>query len=362
MSKTKRFFIFAIVAGLVFGTCFAMGAGFSKLALKNTPNKTIEEAESPAIEDGERTNILFLGVDARPGETKARSDTMIFASIDPKLKKVALVSIPRDTRVEVKGSPLNKICTANLFGGPKLAVAKVEELLSVDIDYYVQMNFNGFEEIVDTLGGVDMDVEQRMYKPSEGIDLQPGEQRLDGHDALAFVRFRGYVMGDIDRTSHQQEFIKALAQEMLKPKTIVKLPALIKQTNKYVKTDMGVGDMLKMAKWAPGFNGESIVSQTLPGYFYDEIDSRGTLMQSYWVADADIAEDLLDNIFEGKTIAAVVDVPVSQTRKVVKQIDEPTNEQESKDSEVVDEKNVADNEERNWERSKLPSPGHDIGV
>ncbi|MEA1961832.1 MAG: LCP family protein [Bacillota bacterium] len=367
MRKITAFFKYALVAGIIFGACFAIGAGSTHFLLQHQGENLADDGEESTIIDGERTNILFLGVDARPGETNSRSDTMIFASIDPKLKKVAVVSIPRDTRIDVPGSPLDKICTANMVGGPEMAVSKVEELLGTEIKYYVEMDFNGFEDIIDTLGGVEIDVQERMYKPSEGIDLYAGQQQLDGHDALAFVRYRDYVFGDIDRTSHQQEFIKALAQEVLKAKTVVKLLALAKQANKYIDTNMGLGDMVKMASWAPGFNSESIYSQTLPGYFFDETDSNGTLLQSYWVADLSLLGDLIDNTFEGKTVAAMVNVPVSYTNKVVKQV-EPL---ESEDEEDTDEEDpeetretqtASNDDERNWERSRLPSPGHGVGI
>ena len=188
-----------------------------------------------------------------------------------------------------------------------MAMKTVEELLGEKIDYYVEIDFKGFEKIVDTLGGVTLNVERRMYKPSEGIDLHPGVQKLNGLDALAFVRFRDYVMGDIERTAHQQTFLKALAGEVLKPKTIVKLPALIREANLCVDTNLRLSTMLKMASWAPGFNSKSIISQTLPGSFLDERDSQGNLLQSFWLADSDQKGKLLDQMFQGQTVAVVMD-------------------------------------------------------
>lgn len=344
MRKVKLFFKFMMVAGLVFGVSFVIGASLQSFLLGRFTNNATT-ATGPKIAEGERTNILLLGVDARAGETKSRTDTIILASIDPKLNKVALVSIPRDTQIEIEGSPTDKINSANVVGGPELTVEKVSELIGEDIDYYVEMDFKGFERIVDTLGGVDINVDQRMYKPSEGIDLQAGQQRLTGEQALGFVRYRGYVMGDIDRTAHQQAFLKALGKEVLKAKNIVKLPSLVREINRNINTNLNLSEMLKMATWAPGFNSKSIIAQTLPGYFLDKRDAYGNLTQSYWVADLEKTQGLLEKMLAGETVAVLSEAPSGGS----KQTDDTRTESGS----------IAQNDETNWERSQLPSAGHD---
>lgn len=360
MNNIKSYLKFMMIAGLVFGLCFAVGAGsanwLSQFATDDKDKKVAED-DSLKRQDGERTNILVLGVDKRPGEQQARSDTMMLVSVDPKKNQAVVISIPRDTKVPVKGSPQPKICTANLVGGPEYAVEVVEDLMNVDVDYYVEMDFNGFKDVINTLGGVSIDVPQRMYKPSEDIDLQPGRQRLNGKDALAFVRYRDYINGDIDRTLMQQKFIAALADELLQAKTIKKLPALIKQANKYVDTDMGITDMIKMASWAPGFTADSIITQTLPGSFYDEYNDYGVMTASYWIADKQAKEGLIDKLFAGETIAVVnsTPYPVNSPRK-------PQKDSSNEGEVVVGEKDSADDSKRNWERSKLPSPGHGVEV
>lgn len=360
MDKMKSYFKIMLVAGVIFGIFFGLGGIIGSVFAP----KDADIAEQPTIQDGERTNILFLGVDERTGETQSRSDTIILASIDPELNKIALVSIPRDTRVEITGYGTNKICIANYAGGPEMAMEKVENLIGENIDYYVEMNFNGFEKIVDTLGGVSLKVEQRMYKPSEGIDLHPGEQRLDGYDALAFVRYRGYVMGDIDRTTHQQTFLKALAKETLQPKTITKLPQLIKQANQYVKTNLSITDMLKIASWAPGFDEESVIAQTLPGYFYDERNADGVLTQSFWIADSSQQNRLLDKMFNGQTVA-VLTGSQNETHTTTYDTTNDTNLDSNNKPETQIKKNTSANrvdlndEDINLERSRLPSPGHE---
>jgi LCP family protein required for cell wall assembly len=253
----------------------------------------------------------------------------------------------------VEGSPSDKINSANAVGGPELVVEKVEELVGENIDYYVEMNFEGFQKIIDTIGGVDINVDQRMYKPSEDIDLKAGQQHLDGSQALAYVRFRDYALGDIDRTEHQQIFLKALGNEMLHAKNIVKLPALVKVVKENIDTNLRTADMLKIASWAPGFNSSSIIAQTLPGYFLDKRDAYGNLIQSYWIADQDKTEGLLEKMLAGQTIAVVSDSPASYSsgnESSIKNEDDESGDSESE--QTID--------ELNWERSRLPSAGHDI--
>lgn len=312
--KKRNFQLKYIGMGIIiFIFFFAMGAGISTYVnmtgAEIEPKKEVAENNVSTVPEGTRTNILVLGVDKRPGEDNSRSDTMLLVSVDPQLDKVAIVSIPRDTRVDVPGSPLDKINSANYAGGPEYAVKIVEDFMDVDIDYYMEMDFNGFKAVIDTLGGVSINVPTRMYKPLEGINLYPGTQKLDGKQALAFVRYRDYEFGDIERTAMQQDFLQALADEILQTKTIPKLPSLIKEAKAYIETDMGLSDMLRLASWAPGFSTSSIITQTLPGYFYDLRSDEGELEQSYWIADQEEARELLDNMFAGKTVAVIQTSP-----------------------------------------------------
>ncbi|MGE5417635.1 MAG: LCP family protein [Acidobacteriota bacterium] len=296
------------IIGTIFGLCIMAGCslpGFFNFAFPNGTDK-----KAPDIAAGEKVNILFIGIDARPGEKMARSDTMILACVDPAIKKVATISIPRDTRFPVSGS-VDKINSACALGGPEAAAKAVEELMGVDVDYYVLTNFKGFSKCVDILGGVTVDVEKRMYKPSEGINLHPGVQKLDGKQALAYCRFRNDALGDIGRTQRQQKFISALTKELYQSNTITKIPALLPQIFENVTTNMGIGQLLELAKIAPDFKPSSIIGQTLPGYFYND-PSNGL---SYWIVDKEKLATLVADLFAGKKIAVVEDTPFSERRK-----------------------------------------------
>lgn len=309
MNKAKVYFRIMLAAGILFGVFFALGAGIGEVFHRLLPASA--EAEDGQTQgfliEGTRTNILILGVDARPGQDNkghARSDTLLLVSLDPNLKKVAIVSIPRDTRVKLNGAT-DKINSANVYGGPELATKLVGEIMSIKVDYYVEMDFTGFKNIIDTLGGVDINVPQRMSKPSEDIDLQPGQQRLNGSQALGFVRFRDYTYGDIGRTEAQQQFLKALSKEVLQAKTVTRLPSLVSELHQSIYTNISVSDMLKLAAWAPAFNSEGIYAQTLPGTFYEERDAYGELTASYWVVDQKLAVQVLDALFAGQTLTVV---------------------------------------------------------
>ncbi|PKM82440.1 MAG: transcriptional regulator [Firmicutes bacterium HGW-Firmicutes-14] len=264
-----------------------------------------------------RLNVLLLGIDARPGEEDARTDTMILVSIDRETKKIAMVSIPRDTMVQIPGHGKNKINAANALGGAEMATETVEKLLDLDIPYYVKTNFDGFQEIVDTLGGVEIDVEKRMYYPAENINLRPGLQKLDGENALAYVRYRNDALGDISRAERQQKFLSALAKETLRARTIIKLPKLVPQLMDAVETNLGAGDALLLARVASNLDPDNIMTATLPGTF---LNDKGV---SYWKVDEDEAGTIVSKLFEGIKVATVTGPDINIPAEKPKADEEP---------------------------------------
>ena len=239
----------------------------------------------------QRINVMIIGEDTRPGETRARSDALMVASLDRVTGRIAVISIPRDTRIKIPGYGINKINAAYALGGPQLTRRVVEPLLGVEIPYYVATDFNGFKGIIDTLGGVTINVERSMYKPEEEINIKPGLQRLNGKDALGFVRYRTLPLGDIDRVSNQKKFLLALADEMFQVKTVTRLPQLIPQIQNCLKTNFTAGEMLDLAQLAVKFNPDEMVVGTLPGNF---LEASG----SYWLVNENVAKGLLDRLME----------------------------------------------------------------
>ena len=167
--------------------------------------------------------ILVIGSDHRwTGIAGARSDTVMLVRIQPSRHRIAMLSIPRDLYVEIPGHGHDRINMAFHDGGERLLTRVVRDTFGVEIDHFVEIDFRGFKDIVSTLGGVYLPVDQRYYNHNVGtaetnyadIDLQPGYQKLDGDQALAFARYR-HTDNDFIRAARQQLFLRTVAQEAL---------------------------------------------------------------------------------------------------------------------------------------------------
>ncbi|MEL7568026.1 MAG: LCP family protein [Dehalobacterium sp.] len=287
---------YLIVLVLVIILGLSAYAYYAPRSLDSPDASDMEPGQEDWIRGKGRINILLLGTDEDIG-TDSRTDTIILASLDRENNKISLLSIPRDTRVNIPGFGENKINSANLLGGVDLVKESISNLIKVPIDFYVLTNFEGFKGIVDTLGGVEIDVEQNMkYRVYDGmIDLKKGLQRLDGEKALQYVRFRHDKLGDISRTQRQQKFLTALAKEMMQAKNIVKLPVLIPKLNEAVKTDLSITQMVGLAQEFGNYDLSSITVQTLPGNF---VNINGG---SYWYVDEEKAHQMVLEVFAGKS-------------------------------------------------------------
>ena len=193
------------------------------------------------------TNILILGIDQSDDET-SRADSIIVMSINKELEDVSLVSIPRDSRVEIPGFGLDKINHAMAYNGVDLLRPTVENLLDVPLHYYILTNFAGFENIIDTIGGVVVNVERQIIGADGRPIVEPGLQPLTGRQALTYVRFRSDAEGDFGRMRRQQQVLKAMGKSMMQPKTLIRLPALMEQFAKDVRTDMSPTQLLSLGR------------------------------------------------------------------------------------------------------------------
>ena len=209
-------------------------------------------------------NILVLGCDEREGENQARADVIIVATIRPDDKEVSLFSIPRDTRVTIEGHGKDKINHAMAFGGIPLITDSVELLLGIQIDHAVKVNFDGFINVIDALGGVNINVPEKMYKPLEAIDLLPGYQTLYGEDALAFVRWRGDGLGDYGRIARQQQFIAALT-EKVKNMSVGQALDVLDAVMDSIETDMSVREMTSYATNLIGLSSDKVHTYSFVG-------------------------------------------------------------------------------------------------
>ena len=219
-------------------------------------------------------NLLLLGADYRPGDTKYRADTVILAHVDPSKKKVWLVSIPRDTKVTVPGRGTMKINAAN-YTGPSGMIEAVKGLTGLPINYYMEINFRGFQRIVDDIGGVWIDVPYTIddwaaagHSPGHRAKhIDKGYQKLDGEHALTFVRARHqFVDQDFSRMKDQQLFFKALAKQLAESKNnIFMWPTLIRHAAVYTHSNMPLGQMKEFADAMRGVSDRSIQTTTLKG-------------------------------------------------------------------------------------------------
>ena len=150
-----------VLAILIFISAALAGAYFASSSLEDKPVATKEKKEE-LLTATDKSTIMIMGVDERADDV-GRSDTLMVATIDPKLDQAALLSIPRDTRVKIKGHGYDKINAAYAYGGERLTQSTVEDFLGVNMDHYIIVNVKAFQRIIDALGGVDIDVEKRMY-------------------------------------------------------------------------------------------------------------------------------------------------------------------------------------------------------
>lgn len=239
----------ALVTGLLVYNVVALLKFFDQ-ANKNQFTAIGNDVNTVPWKGNEQVNILFLGVDNREKDVTPRSDTMLLLSIDPGTKRASLLSIMRDTYVNVPGHGKNKINTAFAIGGPNLAVKTVQDFLQIPVQYYVVTDFKGFEGIVDAIGGVDLNVEIPMEHADDGvydIHLKQGMQHLDGKEALQYVRYRGDARADFARTERQRNFVKAVIQELKTPLTLIRFPSMLKSAEPYVQTNMVTSDIMRLS-------------------------------------------------------------------------------------------------------------------
>ncbi len=211
--------------------------------------------------------MLLLGTDGRPGEEQYRSDSIILARIDPIEKRAMLISIPRDTKVVFKGSTM-KINATHYYDGPEGVVSAVNELCGIKISHYAEINFEGMQQLIDAVGGIDINATEGVDDPKHlDIKIEPGQQHMDGPTALTYARARyQYADGDYTRMRHQRQVLGALANKILNeldPGSIVKT---IDSVSKMVLTDLGPSDIVALANAMRGMDTDGIVSANLPSY------------------------------------------------------------------------------------------------
>jgi polyisoprenyl-teichoic acid--peptidoglycan teichoic acid transferase len=193
-------------------------------------------------------NVLVLGVDTRPDsqEMGSRTDTIMLVQVVPKSGDVKLLSVPRDLLVEVQPGEENKINAAYNYGGVNETIDALENYSGVPVHHYAVVDFEGFERVIDAMGGVRVDVGDGQFpeKWRMGEDVQ----RLNGHKALIFARYRGTPGADLDRMQRQRELVGALRSEALRWHTVKTLPEIMAVMNENVQTDLDLDGAITLGQ------------------------------------------------------------------------------------------------------------------
>ncbi|MDY7020532.1 MAG: LCP family protein [Cyanobacteriota bacterium] len=251
-------------------------------------------------------NILVMGIDRTentepnsPESFQGRSDTILLVQFDPKAKSIQLLSIPRDTEVNIPGVGIGKINEANYWGGTDLALETIQETLNdISIHRYVRVSSGAFKELVDLLGGVDVYVPNSMSYIDNTqqlkIDLSPGWQTINGEQADQFARYRSDGYGDIGRIQRQQALMQAIQKRLQNPAILARLPEIIRVMQKYVDTDLSFNEILSLVKLGLNLDSEQLKMVTLPGRSTSEEEAYS----SYWILDLEARDRILAEYFQ----------------------------------------------------------------
>lgn len=285
-SFKRRFLLFSgFILLLILGFSIAVFLNTDFWALQNSPFES------------SKLNILVVGYDSLVNGSP-RADTIILASIDLKTKDVGLLSIPRDTRVDIPGHGMNRVNASHAFGGIELTDKTLELFLDVPIDYYVETNFNGFAKIVDSLDGVEINISQPLHYVDKAgdlyIDLPAGQQVLNGDEALQYVRYRESIEGDIGRVARQQKFIKAMFKKVLRPDIVMKLPGIYTEVKKTVNTNIPLQDISPFIHLLKDMDMNNFKTVMLPG------QPKYINGASYWLADEKELDVVVNNLIRSK--------------------------------------------------------------
>ena len=282
-AKNKRRIWPWLLLIVVFLAAAIGGAYFASNSLLEKPAENNKQKEE-LLTAKDKATIMIMGVDERDDDV-GRSDTLMIASIDPKTNQASLLSVPRDTRVKIKGHGFDKVNAAYAYGKEKLSQDTVERLLGVNIDHYIIINTKSFKKIIDAIGGIDIDVPKRMHYEDpwddDGgliIDFHPGMQHMDGAKAVTYVRYRDEE-GDLGRIRRQQDFVRACMEKIVSPAIIPKLPVVIKEVMGSIETDLSFRQLLEFAGTLKESKNNGLKTDMVPGrpLYIEGI--------SYWIPD-----------------------------------------------------------------------------
>ncbi|MDM5236785.1 LCP family protein [Bacillus cereus] len=274
--KRRRKFFFFLIFAFLFGSVglYVLNSYSSLMGMYSGFTREKSDLRTQDVEiTKEPFTVLIMGIEdyATDGQN-GRTDSLMFATVNPKTQKVSLMSIPRDTRVPIVGKDKeDKINAAHAYGGEKMAIKTVESFLKVPVDHYIKIDFQGFKSIVDAVGGVTVDVPFDFWERSDvdyykKIQFKQGQQNLNGEEALAYVRMRKQdPNGDYGRATRQRQLLAAVAQKLNSASTVFKIKDLTTVVGKYIKTDIPISDGLALYNKLSGFDPSTMQTLKLEG-------------------------------------------------------------------------------------------------
>ncbi len=295
--RRRRKVIVGSLVGLLCVCLIGAGAAFAYLYsinknLQSRVDDALLSVLSPMDTPTDPFYLLLLGTDGSAereedeglDSSAYRSDSMMLARVDPGQKKAAIISIPRDTLVDIPGSGKQKINAALAIGGPSLAVQTVSKMAGVPISHYAEVDFDGFASVVDALGGIEVDVPIAINDEDAGGSLEAGEQTLDGAQALILCRTRhtydDYGAGDLYRAANQRLVLSAIAQKILASDAF-SMGNSVSALSQYVTTDLDVASIIGIAQAMRGLDAEEDIytavapttSEYRDGGWYEILDA-----------------------------------------------------------------------------------------
>ncbi|MCD8315835.1 MAG: LCP family protein, partial [Eggerthellaceae bacterium] len=312
--------VLAAIVVVIVGVGVAAASYLSSINTQLTQgDKTDEEIQE--IERTLKTNssvtepfyMLLIGSDARSDDPSmgARSDTNVVMRVDPVNDVVTLISIPRDTRITIDGYGTCKFNAAYAYNGVAGAITAANELLGIEISEYAEVNFDGLMELVDAVGGVDIDVDQTINDTDADLDytqnhivIEAGEQHLNGEEALVYARSRAFADGDFTRTEHQRTLITAIAKKVISL-PITEIPGVVQSAVNCVTTSLSLTEIISLAQQFNDDNDLTIYSAMLPS-------TTATISGvSYVINDSDATAEMMALVEAGKDPSTVVSTMTS---------------------------------------------------
>lgn len=279
----KRGVLGGLLAVLLVGVV-GVGAWFTRVVDNLGGNGLIDGGIRAILSDSDVARepfyVLLLGTDGRPGEEVYRSDSIILARIDPTEKSASLISIPRDTMVVYNGETM-KINATHAVNGPQGVVEAVNDLCfngERKISHYAEINFEGMEDLIDAVGGIDLEATEEVDDPEHlDIKIEKGFQHMDGATALTYARCRyTYVDGDFTRMRHQRQVLSALAKKILNDLDPATIMGTVEELSKVVITTLGVQDIVSVANAMRGMDVENdMYVANLPSYADETTNVNG---------------------------------------------------------------------------------------